>query len=183
MRVRAGVSPELNSVMEPGDQVVADMLAQTGPSVAIDLAVSLCLVIAGLGAIALSTWRLVHGEGGTDWLGGVAVVGGLLALVPQWLRRQVFVVITRRQVICYRLGRSDTSGIPRQMMFAVPIQSGFFARSHWSLRYTGPDGKAIRFNSGWTRKSRQDLNNVVAALEASGSVVDPARQPPLIGRA
>jgi hypothetical protein len=183
MRIRARVSPALYSAMEPGDQVVADMVAQTGPSIAIDLAVSLCLVLASLADLALCTWRLVHGEGGADPLGATAIFGGVLALVPLWLRKPVFVVVTRRQVFCYRLNRFDTSGTPREMMFAVSLPSASITRTRWSLRYTGPDGKAIRFNSGWTRKSRQDLNDVVAALEASGNMVEPGRQPRPIGRA
>ena len=38
-----------------------------------------------------------------------------------------------------------------------------------AIRVTGPDGKAIRFNPGWTRKSRRELYDVIAAIEAPGT--------------
>jgi hypothetical protein len=119
-------------------------------------------------AFALSGWRLAHGAGGPDVLGGVLAVGGLLWQLPLWLRKPVFVVVTRRQLVCFLLSRLDPSGTPRARMFAVPLVSGSITRSRWSLRYTGPDGKTIRLNKdplAW--HARRDMNEVVAALQAS----------------
>lgn len=172
-KVRAGVSYALNSVMEPGDEVVADMLAKTGPTLALDLAASMALVVLAAMAFALSGWRLAYSGGGSDVLGGVLAVGGFLWPLPLWLRKPVFVVVTRRQVVCFLLSRLDLSGTPRARMFAVPLSSGSITRSRWSLRYTGPDGRTIRLNKeplAW--HARRDMNEVVAALQASGGIIE-----------
>jgi hypothetical protein len=171
--VRARVSPALFAAMEPGDQVVADMLAQTGPTLGIDLAVSLILVVGGLADGALLIWRIVHGYGSADPLGGALIFGGLLAAVLALRRKQVFLVVTRRQFICFGLGRSGTAS---RLMFAVPIQSGSITRTRWSVRYTGPDGRTIRFNTNpLARRWRGDVGEVAAALQASRSTIEPAR--------
>jgi hypothetical protein len=167
-KVRAGVSHSLNSVMEPGDEVIADMLAKTGPTLAIDLALSTGLLVLAVMVFALSGWRLAHGEGSPDVLGGVLAVGGLLWPLPLWLRKPVFVVVTRRQLVCFLLSRLDLSGTPRARLFAVPLGSGSITRSRWSLRYTGPDGKTIRLNKeplAW--HARRDVNEVAAAVQAN----------------
>jgi hypothetical protein len=171
-RVRAGVSHALNSVMEPGDEVVADMLAKTGPTLALDLVAATALVVLAVMAFALSGWRFAHGAGGPDVLGGVLAVGGPLWQLPLWLRKPVFFVVTRKQLICFQLMRMRPSA-PRQILFAVPLASGSVTRSRWSLRYTGPDGKTIRLNKeplAW--HARRDMNEVVAALQASGVIVE-----------
>jgi hypothetical protein len=172
-RVRAGVSHALNPVLEPGDEVVADMLVKTGPTLALDLAASTALVGLAVMALALSGWRFAHSAGGPDVLGGVLAVGGLLWQLPLWLRKPVFVVVTRRQLVCFLLGRLDLSGTPRARMFAVPLTYGSITRSRWSLRYTGPDGETIRLNKeplAW--HARRDMNEMVAALRASGVIVE-----------
>jgi hypothetical protein len=171
--LRARVSPALFAATEPGDQVVADMLAQTGPTMAIDLALSLIVVAGGLAESAVLIWRLVHGYGGTDPLGGALIFAGLLGAALALRRKQVFLVVTRRQFICFGLGRSGTAS---RLMFAVPIQSGSITRTRWSVRYTGPDGKTIRFNTNpLARRWRGDVGEVVAALEAGGPTIEPAR--------
>ena len=172
-RVRAGVSHALNAVMEPGDEVVGDMLAKTGPTLALDLVAATALVVLAVVAFALSGWRFAQSAGGPDVLGGVLAVGCFLWPLPLWLRKPVFVVVTRRQLVCFLLSRLDLSGTPRAMMFAVPLTSGSITRSRWSLRCTGPDGRTIRLNKeplAW--HARRDMNEVVAALQANGVIVE-----------
>lgn len=165
------MSHVLNSVMEPGDEVVADMLAKTGPTLALDLAATTAVVVLAAVAFALSGWRLAHSEGGLDVPGGVLAAGGPLAQLSLWLRKPVFVAVTRKQLICVQLMRMKPS-TPRQILFAVPLPSGSISRSRWSLRYTGPDGKTIRLNNGLAWHARRDMNEVVAALQASGVIVE-----------
>jgi hypothetical protein len=166
------VSPALNAVMEPGDEVVADMLAKTGPTLALDLAAATALVALAVVPFALSGWRFAHSAGSPDVPGGVLAVCGILWPLPLWLRKPVIVVVTRKQLICFQLLRTKPSA-PRQILFAVPLTPGSITRSRWSLRYTGPDGKTIRLNTeslAW--HARRDMNEVVAALQANGVIVE-----------
>ena len=168
------MSHALNAVMEPGDEVVGDMLAKTGPTLVLDLVAATALVVLAVVAFALSGWRFAHSAGGPDVLGGVLTVCGFLWPLPLWLRKPVIVVVTRKQLICFQLMRTKPSA-PRQILFAVPLAPGSITRSRWSLRYTGPDGKTIRLNKEpLARHARRDMNEVVAALQANGVIVEPS---------
>jgi hypothetical protein len=109
--VRRRVGPALYQVMEPGDQIIAGTWAMSGSAPAWD-------ALAALPAIALGI------AGGANHFTNVSgpftnvsgpVFGGaasmsvffstLLMLPLQLRRRQVFVAVTQRQFICYRLSR------------------------------------------------------------------------------
>jgi hypothetical protein len=82
----------------------------------------------------------------------------------------VFVAVTRRQLICYRLKFGD--GWPDRLLLAVPLAAGSFKRRRWSVTYTGPDGKVFRFSvlPSWTR----DFAELATALKASRTAVESA---------
>ena len=99
----------------------------------------------------------------------------LALLVPLFRRRPVFVAVTQRQVICYRLSRMNNA--PGRLLFCAPLLStrvtylGRFLR--WrSIRYDGPgaEGRSLRLNVAG--RWRQDLDEVLAALLAQGGGVE-----------
>ncbi len=170
-RVRARVGPGLYSVMEPGDEIVAGAWARTGPPLGVDMALPF---VGWLAFLLTRSWD--YGLAGHGHLAaanalttGLFVLSVALSALP-FLRKQVFVAVTRRQLICYRL--KYFAGRDR-LMFAVPLPAGTVTRKGWSMAYTGPDGKPIRFNAG--PRGRRDLREVTAALQTSGTITDPAQ--------
>jgi hypothetical protein len=158
--------------MEPDDVVVAGALTRTGPPVWFSQGILPLMWSAPLALIAVSLPSGPHHEYVSA---AVCLTGFLLGIVQSLsllLSKHVFVAVTRRQFICYRLTLSD---VPRRLMFATPLPAGSVSRGRGSLRYTGPDGKSVRlsvpyFWRGW----RQDLTEVADALQASGVMMQSA---------
>ena len=97
-------------------------------------------------------------------------------LVLLFMRRPVFVAVTRRQLICYRL--SWMNNAPVRLLFCAPLPSTRVtylggAMPRWrSIRYDGPgaEGRSLRLNV--VGRWRQDLDEVLAALQAQGGRVE-----------
>lgn len=171
--VKSRVGPALYQVMEPGDQIMAGTLAITGPSTAWDL----LPVLPGLAGSAAGAAGLFSSFSFPDVAAaGLGVVPYLLALPLQFWRRPVFVAVTQRQLICYRMSRLGNE--PSRLLFCAPL-AGVRMTSlsggmpPWrSVRYSGPgaDGRSLRFNvrGRW----REDLNEVLTTLQAGGAAVD-----------
>lgn len=173
MKLRVG--PALYSVMEPDDEILAGASTCTGPSPWVDVLAPLgfVLVLATFlppgnliwhipvpGVVAEILWCVVTGL----TLGSVALT---------FLRKQLFVAVTRRQVICYRLTKV---GEPARLMVAVPrpaesvtCQDRTITVAAPAGKATGTAGKAIRLNASlyW----RRELEQVIQALQANGALV------------
>ena len=174
--VKRRVGPALNQVMEPGDQIIAGALVITGPSAAWDLFPALCAVVCGV----LGSAGLFSSFSPPPIVAGLGVATVLLPLPLQLRRRPLFVAVTQRQLICYRMSKLGTE--PSGMLFCAPLAAVRMTRPggrmpHWtSVRYTGPgvSGQGLRLNT--SRRWRKDLSDVLAALQTGGAAVD--GQPP-----
>ena len=167
--------------MEPGDQIMAGALAVTGPSAAWDLFLALPALAGGVTG-ALGLFSSVNPP---QLLGPVLVFVPFLFAWPLQLRRRpVFVAVTQRQFICYRMSRLGNE--PLRLLFSAPLAAVRMTdrgggMPNWkAVRYTGPgaDGRDLRLNV--SRRWRGDLNELLAALQV-GAAVDgtPTRQPAL----
>jgi hypothetical protein len=176
------LGPALYQVMEPGDHIVAGTLAMTGPSPAWELFLALPVLIGTTAAAE----GLFSSFSPPQLLGPVFVfVPFLLALPLQLSRKQVFVAVTQRQLICY--GMSKLGNEPSRLLFSTPLASVRMTRlggrmPNWrAVRYSGPgaDGSGLRLNV--SNRWRRDLNELLAALQAGGAAVDgmPPGPPPL----
>jgi hypothetical protein len=162
--IKREVGPALYSVMEPGDQIVAGTWAAAGIGPWLDVVAAMLVVAFALVGVKL-------GDGPTWATFGVI----LLPLLRVGTRRPVFVAVTQRQLICYRLSRVTNS--PGRLLFcaalpAVRVTSLRRTVPGWrSIRYDGPGAgeRGLRLNvpGSW----RQDLDEVLPALNALGASV------------
>jgi hypothetical protein len=171
--VKRRVGPALYLAMEPGDQIIAGTSAMSGYSPAWDVLASVPSVAGGV----VSSASLFSNSTGSP---GLALVGlGLspFILVPlQMGRRPLFVAVTQRQFICYRLSRVGNE--PTRLLLRAPLASvrmtslGSWAPRWRSVRYSGPGagdrGLRLNVHGRW----RKDLDEVLAALQASGAAVE-----------
>lgn len=171
--VKRRVGPALYQAMEPGDQIIAGTWAMSGSSPAWD-------VLAAVPAVAGGVVAAANLFGYHTASPGFPLVGiGLnpFILVPlQYRRRPVFIAVTQRQLICYRLSRIGNE--PTRLFFCAPLASVRMTslRSgipRWrSIHYSGPGAsdRGLRLNvyGHW----RKDLDEVLTALQASEAAVD-----------
>jgi hypothetical protein len=171
--VKRRVGSALYQVMEPGDQIMAGALAMTGPTPAWDLLLALPALAGGAAAAA----NLFGGSSPPQLLAPVLVfVPFLFAWPLQLSRKPVFVAVTQRQLICYRMSRLGNE--PFRLMFSTPLEAVRMTRlggrmPNWrAVRYSGPgaDGSGLRLNV--SNRWRHDLDEVLAALQAGGAAVD-----------
>jgi hypothetical protein len=170
--VKRRVGPALYQAMEPGDEIIAGTWAMSGCSPAWDVLASVPSVVGG----AVSSVSLFSTAGSP----GLALIGlGLspFILVPLQIgRRPLFVAVTQRQFICYRLSRFGNE--PTRLLFCAPLASvRITSLESWaprwrSVRYTGPGagdrGLRLNVHGRW----RKDLDEVLAALQAGGAAVE-----------
>ncbi len=160
-RVKQLVGPWLHQVMVPGERMVAGVRAESGPPPPAVLAACLVLGIAG---ITYGTYELVHGDG-APYPAGLA---GPVALALNRLNRPVFLAVTDRQVICFRLSAYDRSSV--RLLFAVPLSRARITRyrqGRWraSLRCEAPEGGRSRKRQLTVPRAWQpDLDALLAAL-------------------
>jgi hypothetical protein len=105
-------------------------------------------------------------------------VAAVVFLANAFLSRPVFVAVTQRQLICYRL--SGMTGRPVRLLFSAPLAAVRVTPGHrmpvwvtcWrSIRYAGPgaEGRNLQLTVGWSQ--RRQLDEVLAALHARGASV------------
>jgi hypothetical protein len=180
--VKRRVGPALYQVMEPGDQIMAGALAITGPSTAWEVLLTLPALAGGVAGAA----NLSGNFSPPQLLGPVLVFVPLLIAWPlQFWRKPVFIAVTQRQFICYRMSRFGNE--PSRLLFSAPLAAvrvtnlGSRMPNWGSVRYCGPgvDGRSLRLNG--SRRWRKDLNEVLVALQVGGAAVDgiPPSRPPL----
>src|ERR1022692_2844060 len=162
--IRERAAPALQEAMEPGEKIIAGAAAGRGTS---PVVVALCVVGAGLFPLIV----LLTNSGLTShkywWL---HLVDGLVfPLAAYFLQRPVFIAVTNRQFICYRLARLGHR--PVRMGFAAPLTAVRISSSRrvlkWrSFRYSSPGAPSLRFhlNRSW----RKDLGAMMTALQAAG---------------
>lgn len=162
--VKRSVGPALYQVMEPGDLIIAGTLAVTGPTPWLEAlgAVPIVVAVAGIttGVTLEPFWQFCN----------------LALLVLAFTRRPVFVAVTQRQLICYRLSRMNNA--PVRLLFCAPLVSTrvtYLGRSwpRWrSFRYDGPgaEGRSLRLNV--VGRWRQDLDEVLTAVQTQGGGVE-----------
>jgi hypothetical protein len=161
--IKREVGPALRAVLEPGDQIVAETWAITGPGPWLDVAGAVIVM-----ALEFAGFKF---GAGAFW-GSLTLVCAPLAL--QLMRRSVFVAVTERELICYRLSRMTND--PDRLWFRAPLLTVRVTSlepvvfSRWrSIRYDGPgaDGRGLRLNvyGRW----RRDLDDVLAVLHTQGA--------------
>jgi hypothetical protein len=157
------VGPALYRVMEPGDQIIAGTWARTGPTPWLEMLVAVPSVFAVAGITTSAT------------LGpfGDLLLVNLAALALLIMRRPVFVAVTQRQLICYRLSRMNNA--PVRLLFCAPLLSTrvtYLGRSapRWrSVRYDGPGAESRSLRLNVAGRWRQDLDEVLAALQRAAA--------------
>jgi hypothetical protein len=166
--IRERAAPALQEAMEPSEKIIAGAAADRGTS---PVVVALCVVGAGLFPLI----ALLTNSGLTShkywWL---HLVDGLVfPLAAYFLQRPVFIAVTNRQFICYRLARLGHR--PVRMGFAAPLTavriSSYRRVLKWrSFRYSSPGAPSLRFhlNRSW----RKDLDAMMTALQAAGASVE-----------
>lgn len=160
-RVKQQVGPWLYRFMVPGERIVTGVRAVAGPPPAGLLAVGLAF---GLADIAYWINLLVHGMGSPIPPGLVTPV--LLGL--NYLNRPVFLAVTDRQVICFRL--SAYGGKPARFLFAAPlpdVRITRYRRGRWraSLHCRAPvDGRSRNHRLSVPRVWQPDLDALLPAL-------------------
>jgi hypothetical protein len=164
--IKLRVAPALERVMEPGGRIIAGTSAMTGPAPLLDLAV-------GLPAGALSFLSIGAGTAAFALWGGLATL--LSTTVLQFRRRPVFVAVTERQLICYRL--SGIGSEPTRLLFCAPLTAvsmisvGRGALRWRSVRYSGPGAEGPSLRLTVLGRWRRDLDEVLMALHAGGATV------------
>ena len=120
-------------------------------------------------------------------LGPVLVSSRFLIAWPlQFWRKPVFIAVTQRQFICYRMSRFGHE--PSRLLFSAPLAAVRVTNlggrmPNWGAveMHGGPgiDGRSLRLNA--SRRWRKDLNEVLVALQVGGAAVDgmPPSRPPL----
>jgi hypothetical protein len=180
--VKRRVGPALYQAMEPGDQIIAGTLAISGSAPAWDALAALPALAGGI-AGGVNLFSNVSGPAfGAD--ASISVIfGTFLMLLFQLRRGPVFLAVTQRQLICYRLARMDNE--PTRLLFCAPLAAVRMTSLRrrmpfWrSVRYSGPGtgDRSLRFNvqGNW----RKDLDEVLAALQAGGAAVEGAPPRPV----
>jgi hypothetical protein len=165
--IRQQAGPALYQVMEPGDEIMAGLLAKTGLPPLLDS-------IAVLAPVAVAFAGIIPGRSMTFiWAGSLP---SLATVAIPFLHRPVFVAVTREQLICYQLSRIRNK--PVRLMFRAPltlVRLTGTSRSvlRWrSVRYSGPgaERRMLRLNvyGAW----RADLAGAVTALQVGGAAVE-----------
>jgi hypothetical protein len=163
--VKRTVGPALYRVMEPGDQIIAGTRALTGPTPWLEMLGTVPIVFAVAGFTTDATFQPF----------GVLLVNLALLALP-FMRRPVFVAVTQRQLICYRLSRMNDQ--PVRLLFCAPLLSTrmtYLGRSapRWrSIRYDGPGAESRSLRLNVAGRWRRDLDEVLAALQAQGGGVE-----------
>jgi hypothetical protein len=178
---KRSVGPVLNAVMEPGEQILAGSLAVTGwwrwREACIGLGLSCPALLAGPLPVLGHASPL-----GSLLLGTLLPILLLPLFVLDVTRRNVFVAVTDRQLICLSM-RNMT---PSRVRFHVPIGSfqirKVMSRNRYrSLAYAGPGVRTPRLRVTATGRWRQDMDEVTETLQAAGVPVDGFVPAPLTG--
>lgn len=173
-KIKGRVGPALYSVMEPGDDIVAGMMTEAGPRPGLDMLAALVAIGIGMGG-----WFDLFGPGlspsARAVLGIVSFAAGPWPVITLVVRKPVFVAVTQRELMCYRMSRFDHA--PVRLLFRAPPAcvriTGSGRRGLWSsVRYSGPGARnrGLRLNIVWYW--RQDLHEVLTALLLAGAAVD-----------
>jgi hypothetical protein len=174
-KVRGRVGPALYSVLEPGEVIVAGVLADAGPRPSLDMLAALAAIGVGIaGTFDLLGSGLTPGA--RTVLGIVSFTAWLAPAVAAMMRKPVFAAVTQRSLICYRLSRFGHD--PVRLLFRAPPDAVHLTDSArrgrlWSaVRYRGPGAskRAVRLSIAWYW--RQDLHQVLTALQFAGAAVD-----------
>jgi hypothetical protein len=164
--VKSQIGPALYRAMKPGDQIVAGMRVQAGLTPQLDLMI--CLPCAAFTAIA--------GIVGIGAGFATGLAAWFVPLVLQFGRRPVFIAVTSRELICYRVSRLDSE--PGRLMFRAPLtavrmtSSGRGALRWRSVRYSGPGAGQRPLRLHAAGRWREDLDQVLTALQAGGARVE-----------
>src|ERR1022692_743440 len=173
-KIKGRIGPALYSVMEPGDDVVAGVLAETGPGPRFDL-------LAGLASVGLAIVSLYYLSGpglnrvaGLD-LSAVSFIGWLVTALISVARKPVYIAVSQRSLICYRVSRLDHA--PVRLLFRAPPGSVRITGSgpgllRSSVRYSGPGAGEHGLRLTTRRPWRGDLDEVLTTLVLAGAAVD-----------
>jgi hypothetical protein len=159
-------NPALLQILEPGDRIVAGMVATEGFWLLISTLVTAVLVLAFFLAAAITHDAHVY----VPLLIASAVVNTAL----QSRQKVYFVVVTERQLICHGLSRFAWR--LTRLLFTAPLPG-----AHVTVGAQTPLGKAVRYTGPglqrqglrlWVgNRSAGDLEDVLAALQTGGASV------------
>jgi hypothetical protein len=174
-KVKGRVGPALYSVLEPGEVIVAGVLTDAGSRPGLDVLAALAAIGVGI-AGTFDFLGSGLSPGARAVLGIVSFTAGLQKVVAAMMRKPVFVAVTQRSLICYRLSRLGHA--PVRLLFRAPpdlvhITGSAHRGRLWSaVRYRGPEARkrGVRLSIAWYW--RQDLHQVLAALQFAGATVD-----------
>ena len=173
-RVKQQAGPWLYRVMMPGERIVAGVRAEAAPFQLPVLAIRLAALVLALAWTVLATIHLIgllssqQAPGPSPFIPFLALPAALATQLSTWLPRPVFIAVTDRQVICYRLSYFDQQ--PSRFLFAVPLAGARITRyrqGRWfaSLRCEAPEGgKVSRRRLTVHRVWQPDLDALLAAL-------------------
>ena len=142
-------------------------------------AVDMLAALAAIGVGIADTFDLLGSgltPGARTVLGIVSFTAWLAPAVAAMMRKPVFAAVTQRSLICYRLSRFGHD--PVRLLFRAPPDAVHLTGSArrgrlWSaVRYRGPGAskRAVRLSIAWYW--RQDLHQVLTALQFAGAAVD-----------
>ncbi len=159
-------SPALLQILEPGDRIVASMVASEGSWLLVSTLVTLVLVLAFFLVIVTTHDAYV--------IFPVLIVAGVANVAVQSRRKVYFVVVTERQLICY--GAARFGWRLTRLLFTAPLAAG-----HVTVGGATPLGKSVRYSGFGPQRqglhvyvgnrSAGDLEGVLAALRGGGATV------------
>ncbi len=173
-RVKQRAGLWLYRVMWPGERIVAGVRAEAAPFQLPVLAIRLAALGLSLAWGVLATIHLVvllssqQAPGPSPFMPFLVVPAVLATQLSTWLVRPVFIAVTDRQVICYRLSFFDQQ--PSRLLFAVPlaeVRVTRYRQGRWfaSLRCEAPEGgKVRRRRLTVARVWQPDLDALLTAL-------------------
>ena len=159
-------SPALLQILEPGDRIVAGMVASEGFWLLISTLVTPVLVLAFFLAAVITHDAHVYVP--------LLIAAVVVNTAVQSRQKPYFVVVTERELICHRLARFAWR--LTRLLFTAPLPAahvtvGAQTPLGKSVRYWGPGPQRQRLHLYVGSRSAGDLEEVLAALQAGGASV------------
>jgi hypothetical protein len=159
-------NPALLQILEPGDRIVAGMVASEGSWLLISTLVTLVLVLAFFLAAVITHDAHVYLP--------LLIASGVVSTAVQSRQKVYFVVITERELICHGLARFAWR--LTRLLFTAPLPAahvtvGAQTPLGKSVRYRGPGPQRQGLHLYVGNRSAGDLEEVLAALQTGGASV------------
>ena len=159
-------SPALLQTLDPGDRIVAGMVASEGWWLLVSTLVTLILVLTFFLAAVITRDAHVYVP--------ILIASAVVNAAVQSRQKVYFVVVTERQLICHRLSRFTWR--PTRLLFTAPLAAAHVTVGGQTplgqpVRYSGPGPQRQGLHLHVGNRSAGDLEEVLAALQAGGASV------------